>query len=340
MKNRKVMFMSPLQVQTIEEEYVSRPLGENEIFVKLIYSLISPGTEQAMLAGTESWAQLPLCPGYASVSRVIEAGKGVKDIEPGDVIFHYGSHCEYQTLEVRDVVLKVPAGLELRWVPFTRMATVAFTSLRVSNIELGDKVSVTGLGLVGNLAAQLARLQGATVIGVDLSKDRLRTARQCFVEYTLEADDSVKEKIMKITDGRGVSSHIEATGIPRVGVDSLEYIGSQGEMILLGSPRGVYQTDVTDVLNYCHLENRGSITFKGAHEWRYPVEPDRFVKHSLVRNSLIVFELMQRQKLQIEPLISHVIKPEQAAEAYEGLRINKDRYNGVLFDWSAEGETR
>lgn len=77
----------------------------------------------------------------------------------------------------------------------------------------------------------------------------------------------------------------------------------------------------------------GCITFKGAHEWRYPTEPNSFVKHSLVRNSGIVFELMQQQKLHIEPLISHVIKPEQASEAYEGLRTNKDQYNGVLFDW-------
>ncbi|MEK8131832.1 zinc-binding alcohol dehydrogenase [Paenibacillus filicis] len=340
MKNRKVMFMSPLQVQTVEEEYVPGGLGDNEISVKLIYSLISPGTEQAMLAGTESWAQLPLCPGYASVSRVLEAGQGVKDFKPGDVVFHYGSHCEYQTVEVRDVVLKVPDGLNLKWVPFTRMATVAFTSLRVSNIELGDKVSVTGLGLVGNLAAQLARLQGATVIGVDLSKERLRTASQCGVNYTLEAGSGVKEKLMEITRGNGVSSHIEATGVPQVAVESLQYIGSEGEIILLGSPRGVFNTNVTDVLNYSHLANFGCITFKGAHEWRYPTEPDRFVKHSLVRNSLIVFDLMQRQQLQIEPLISHVIKPEQAADAYQGLRTDKDRYNGVLFDWSAEGEAR
>lgn len=65
-----------------------------------------------------------------------------------------------------------------------------------------------------------------------------------------------------------------------------------------------------------------------------PVEPNEFMKHSLVRNSNIVFELMLKNKLHIEPLISHVMKPDQAQEAYEGLRLNKDQYNGVLFDWS------
>ncbi|MFF2014710.1 zinc-binding alcohol dehydrogenase [Paenibacillus sp. NPDC058177] len=335
MRNRKIMFVSPNQVETVEEAFTAPTLGENEVLVQLIYSLISPGTELAMLAGTEWWAKLPLNPGYASVSRIIEAGAGVKDVQVGDAVFHYGSHSEYQVLEVKDVVLKVPDGLDLRWIPFTRMATVAFTSVRVSNIELGDKVSVSGLGLVGNLAAQLARLQGATVIGVDLSQERLKTARVCGVDYALDGSSGkVKEELMALTNGQGVSSHIEATGISKVAVDSLEYIGSQGEIILLGSPRGEYNTDITDVLNYCHLYNRGCITFKGAHEWRYPTEPNQFVKHSLVRNSKIVFELMQQNRLQIEPLISHVIKPEQASEAYAGLRNNKDQYNGVLFDWA------
>jgi len=335
MKNKKVMFSSPLLVETVDETLNPTTLNENEILVELIYSLISPGTELAMLTGKEEWAKLPLCPGYASVSKVIEAGLGVNDIESGDIVFHYGQHCKYQVVNITDVCIQVPEQLDLKWVPFTRMATVAFTSIRVSEIEVGDYVSVTGLGLVGNLAAQLARLQGATVIGVDLSSERIRTAEACSVDFTFNGGvEDVKEQINILTNGKGVSTHIEATGVSAVAIDSLKWIGKMGEIIFLGSPRGEFNTDATDILNYCHLYGRGCITFKGAHEWRYPVEPNAFVKHSLVRNSKIVFELMKQNRLHIEPLISHVIKPEQAKEAYEGLRTNKDQYNGVLFDWS------
>ncbi|WP_028562975.1 zinc-dependent alcohol dehydrogenase [Paenibacillus pinihumi] len=335
MKNRKVMFVNPWEVELVEETAGSLKPGRGDVLVKLIYSLISPGTELAMLSGKESWAPHPVCPGYASVSRIIEVGEGVTEFKEGDIVFHYGNHLEYQIVAARDAFIKVPENLDLKWVPFTRMATVAFTSVRVSNIELGDYVSVSGLGLVGNLAAQLARLQGATVIGIDLAKERIHTASQCGLDYPLDGGEgNTRDKIMEITGGKGVACHIEATGVPKVGVDSLSYIGSLGEIIFLGSPRGEYNTDVTDVLNYCHLYNRGCITFKGAHEWRYPTEPNQFVKHSLVRNSLIVFELMKQGRLQIEPLISHVIKPEQAKEAYDGLRNHKDQYNGVLFDWS------
>lgn len=88
------------------------------------------------------------------------------------------------------------------------------------------------------------------------------------------------------------------------------------------------------MLNYCHLTSRGNIQFKGAHEWRYPITPNDFVKHSLVRNSHIVFGLMEQGKLLVDSLISHVLPPEAAPQAYDGLRHNKEAYNGVLFDWN------
>ncbi|MNZ94283.1 hypothetical protein D3C78_1133860 [compost metagenome] len=64
------------------------------------------------------------------------------------------------------------------------------------------------------------------------------------------------------------------------------------------------------------------------------MERDSFIKHSLVRNSQIVFDLMAKHKLQIEPLISHVLSPDEAPAAYAGLRDDKEHYHGVLFDWS------
>ncbi|KRE70105.1 zinc-dependent alcohol dehydrogenase [Paenibacillus sp. Soil750] len=334
MNNKKVIFLSPWQVETVEENF-SGQIGVEEVLVKKLYTLISPGTELAMLSGNEAWFQMPGIPGYAAVSEIVEVGAGVTGFTSGDIVFHYGTHSKYEVVSIRGTFLKVPKNLDLKWVPFTRMATVATTAIRVSNIEFGDYVSVTGLGLIGNMAAQLAQAQGATVIGIDLSVERLRIAEQCGVIYGLNGgQDSVKEQIADITHGKGVSTHIEATGVPQVAIQSLPYIAKLGEIIFLGSPRGEYNTDVTDVLNYCHLYGRGCITFKGAHEWRYPIEANEFVKHSLVRNSSIIFEMMKQRRLQIEPLISHVLKPEEAKKAYEGLRLNKDQYSGVLFDWS------
>ncbi|RTE08796.1 zinc-dependent alcohol dehydrogenase [Paenibacillus whitsoniae] len=333
MKHTKIVFQGPWQVETVQASF-SQDIGDQEVLVKKLYTLISPGTELAMLSGNEAWFAMPGIPGYAAVSEIVKAGRGVKDFQAGDIVFHYGNHAQYEVVSTNGTFLKVPAELNRQWVPFTRMATVAATAIRVSAIEFGDYVSVTGLGLIGNMAAQLAGAQGATVIGLDLSEERLRIAEQCGVPYRLQGGTAVKEQLAEITGGAGVSTHIEATGVPQVAVQSLAYIAKLGEIIFLGSPRGAYNGDVTDILNYCHLYNRGCITFKGAHEWRFPTEPNEFVKHSLVRNSKIVFEMMKTNRLQIAPLISHVLEPGQAKEAYRGLKENKDRYSGVLFDWS------
>ena len=51
------------------------------------------------------------------------------------------------------------------------------TSLRTARIELGDIVAVIGLGLVGQLVAQLVRVQGGVVIGIDLNPQRVDLAK-------------------------------------------------------------------------------------------------------------------------------------------------------------------
>ncbi|MEJ2613482.1 MAG: zinc-binding dehydrogenase, partial [Ignavibacteriaceae bacterium] len=208
-----------------------------------------------------------------------------------------------------------------------------------SNIQLGDYVAVTGLGLVGNLAAQLAQLQGGEVIGIDINSSRLDIAEKCGIKNIINSSESGwKEKIRKLTDGKGVHTLIDATGIPKVIADSLSIISTYGEAILLGSPRGKFETDATEIFNHVHYIHRGSITFKGALEWRFPTYQNDFVKHSIERNSKIVINLINNKSLNIESLLTHELKPEDAVKGYEGLKNNQDKFLGVIFNWTNKPE--
>lgn len=334
MHYKKVVFTAPWTVELQEDDMELNSVPEGQAVIRTHYSLISAGTELACLSGRETWFKMPGGSGYCSVGEIIAIGKNVSGFKPGDVVFQYGQHAGLITAPVGGVFLKIPAGLDEKLAPFARMASIAMAAIRVSKIELGDYVAVIGQGLVGIMAAQLARLQGATVIVADVSAKRLELSRACGIEHRFNPGQcNLKEKVMAVTGGEGVSTLIDASGSPRVIVESLPLIAQLGELILLGSPRGECQKDITDVLNYCHLFGRGCITFKGAHEWRYPVERDKFVKHSLERNTRIIFDLMVSNRLVAKPLISHVLGAEQAGQAYEGLRTKKDEYYGVLFDW-------
>ncbi|MBN8216081.1 MAG: zinc-binding alcohol dehydrogenase [Spirochaetes bacterium] len=335
MKSRKIVFAAPWKTELAVEEVETAAVPENALVLRKHFTLVSAGTELACLSGGESWFKLPGVHGYTALSEVLAVGAGVKDFAKGDLVFHYGNHREIQVVPTTDLVLKVPAGITEKHVPFTRMATIAMTAIRVSGIELGDAVAVTGQGLVGIMAAQLARLSGGEVIALDPSAQRLELARRCGIVHTIDPSaGGVKEKVMALTGGAGVSTYIEASGVPKVFIESLPLVGKGGEAILLGSPRGEYPVNATELLNYSHLWSHGCVTVKGAHEWRYPVKHDGFVKHSFERNSRIVIDLIKSGALAIDPLLTHTLKPEQHAQAYEGLRHEKEKYIGVVFDWS------
>lgn len=332
LNNRVILFDAPMKV-SFAEQTLDAALQPGELFVQKLYSLISTGTELACLSGGESWFKMPAMPGYCCVSQVKNSES--EKYMAGDIIFHYGSHSQYQKIAEGDFIVKVPDGVDLQCVPMLRMATVAFTAVRISNIELGDWVAVTGQGLVGNMAAQLAKRSGATVVGVDPSATRREESVLCGIDYALPSEGAV-DRIRELTGGLGVNTVIEATGVPKVAEEVLPAIGYHGEIILLGTPRGGYMANLAEVLRFCHIDGLGSVTFKGAHEWRYPVKREKFVKHSIERNTEICMRLMRRGELRVKELISHVITPEQAPEIYLKLNADRNEYLGIIIDWTKE----
>jgi threonine dehydrogenase-like Zn-dependent dehydrogenase len=340
--NARVVIAAPGRAGLEPNEIDESAWSPEEVWVRTRYSLISAGTEGAAFANATGAHRYPASPGYASVGEVVHEGTEFPDARRGDLVFCYGGHQQYA--RARRLCIPLPAGLDPSYAPFARMATVAMTALRVSSLELGDWAAVIGQGAVGVMCAQLLQLAGAAVAGIDLAPQRLALARACGVRHTVGAaggDDEVVAAVRDLTGGRGVEATVEAVGSPRTVHLAARLTGKLGEVILLGSPRGAYESDVTAVLNYVHLWGNGCLTFKGAHEWRYPVraagpesgEPGP--KHSLERNTRIVFDLMRDGRLAYRPLRTHLLPPGEAQTAYAGLRDRKDEFLGVVFDWSA-----
>lgn len=336
MQAKQIVFPMPNEVELQAFELDLSALKSTDVAIRTHYSLISPGTELACLSGRESWAKLPFVPGYAGCGEVLAVGSEVKGFQVGDRVFSYTKHAS--VVRGSTLILPLPAALDERRACFARMAAVSITALRVSAAELGDHIAVFGLGLVGNLCAQLFALAGCRVIGIDPSPARRATALRCGVAYALDpSDDTVKAEVADLTRGAMCGTVVEATGIPAVASHAAEIAGKLGEVILLGSPRGEYMGDLTTLLNQVHLWGNGCVTFKGAHEWRFPTRRDAQgqTKHSIERNVEILFALIAEGKLRVDELITHVLSPAEAGAAYAGLRDRKEEYLGVLLDWRA-----
>jgi len=341
MKGKRIVFPEKMMV-SLEDFEIDEKIKHSEVLLRTIYSLICPGTELSVLTGTTVLppytVKYPQYAGYTAVSEILKVGKTVTGFQEGDIVFTYSSaHSSIVKRDVtRGVLLKVPKKIDLKFIPFARMAAISMTALRISKGELGDFAAIQGLGLIGNMAAQLFSLSGLNVIGIEISKRRLEIARECGITNLINPlTTDLKKKVMELTDGLGCLVSVDAIGNPRLIENICEITAPLGEVILLGSPRGKYETDITPMLNYIHFWPRGCLTFKGAHEWRFPRFQKEGSKHSIERNIKIIFKLMSDNRLKIKPLLTHILPPYRAEEAYYGLLNKKDEYLGVLFDWNA-----
>jgi 2-desacetyl-2-hydroxyethyl bacteriochlorophyllide A dehydrogenase len=323
-----------LQTNTLDEHM----LGPNELLIETEWSFISTGTELANYTGREpkvfqpgQWCTYPWKSGYANCGIVRAAGVQVTRANPGDRVFTYGPHASAFNYNASRLVVRVPADLDAAVVAASRMAGVAATAIIVSEIRGNPWVAVFGLGLVGNLAAQMFRIRGCRVIGVDPVEQRRKLAEACGLAYTVGGSPAeAQEAIADITGGKLADITVDAVGDSRVVMQALKATASLGQLVILGSPRVAVQGDLTELLSDVHLR---WITIRGALEWCLPMYPDVGNHESQYSKQEMIFDWLRRGELQIEPLISHRLQPAQVKEAYEGLLHQPDLYTGVLFDW-------
>jgi 2-desacetyl-2-hydroxyethyl bacteriochlorophyllide A dehydrogenase len=337
MKNKKILVSKPWEISLIEEESDLQIEGPNEVILRNQYSHISAGTELACVSGIEGWFTIPNTPGYTAVAEVIEKGTNVQHFEKGDVVYTFGPHQQWFKIDITDrwhgVCVKVPDGLEPDIASFTHMAGIAMTSLRASSIELGDVVVVAGLGAIGNFAAQMAQLQGATVIAFDINNSRIKIAGECGIHHIFNPkEQDTRKAIMSITGREKVDCWIDASGSAPLIEQALDHIIASGQMILLGSPRHEYQTNLVKTLQKIHLLD--AIKIKSALEFTFPTHQNDFNKHSIERNSAIIMDLMKNGSLKVKPFYTHKVTPEDAPSAYFGLRDKPDEFVGVVIDWT------
>jgi 2-desacetyl-2-hydroxyethyl bacteriochlorophyllide A dehydrogenase len=354
MKSQYVSFTGPNQASLAEEELSPEQLRQGEALIRSEYSIISSGTEGAgftdLVREMPNLQDLrlgyPRRTGYGNLGRVVAVGPDTPLARVGDRVLTFSKHGSYALANagVRDYVqnphyfsrpfaLPVPEDMDGKRAVATRMAGVSITALRSSSVRPGDRVVVIGLGLVGNFAAQLFQLAGARVLGLDVSARRLEIARACGVAEVLDsgAGDPVAAVREWSGDGGGAEVVVEAIGRSELVMQAVEMTRRFGETILLGSPRARVTADVTPMLTRIHIL---AIRMIGALEWTYPVPADsERAPVTIERNYQQILGWIRAGRLVVDPLISHVLSPRQAQEAYDGLTNRKDEYSAVVFDW-------
>jgi len=315
-------------VVTVEDFELKQP-EPNEVLIRTVSTLISTGTETAFLMAMPNTSGIfPQYPGYSNAGIVDSVGTKVSKLRVGDRVASRGRHASY-VLATEDMVLKIPDGTSFDEASFFALGSIALQGTRKAHIELGDSVVVLGQGLVGLLALQLAKLSGAMpLIGVDLYDYRLSISSKQGADHVLNPlKVDLEKEVGKVTDGKGASVVIEATGNPKVILTAFKLAGDYGRVILLGSPRG--ETEV----NFYREIHRKGISVIGAHERTRPRYESYHGWWTQRDDASLILKLLSRGLLKVRDLITLKMGFQEAQEAYRKLIEAKETVLGVILDW-------
>lgn len=322
-------------------EYEDAPLEKGYIRAKVSYAAAKHGTEfthfrgqdpflenvfdeeyQLFLASQEA-ADKPyfMRPGNMWVGTVTETGEGVEGIEIGTRIAGYGPFKSTHTLKPEEALL-MPERMTWKEAVCYDPAQFAMGGIRDGNVRLGDNVVVSGLGAIGLIAAQMAKLAGARMVIVcDPIEKRRQVALENGADYAIDsANADVGLEIKKLTDKRGADVIIETSGNYNALQQAIRGVAYNGNVAVVG-----WYKECHGGLNLgreAHF-NQPNILISRACS-----EPNReYPRWSFDRICKECWEMLAKGLIKCENIVDPVVRMEEAADAY--MAIEQDPVSSV-----------
>ncbi len=304
------------------------PLGPEDVRVECEYGAEKHGTMAAFIKGYAqargqwdwSWqmyrpggpggqGSLPL--GNMQVGRVVERGKRCSRLEIGARVCLW--HC-FQRLATAPETACRQLSESVPWKDATLLdpAEFAFGAIRDGGLRIGDEVAVFGMGAIGLVAVQLAKLAGAArVFAVELFPKRRDAALKCGAEEAIDPSlCDAGAKIKELTNGRGVDVAIDFSGSAKALQQALKG-AAYGGTVVCGAFPPPYSAGL-DFGAEAHM-NRPRIVFSRACSDPNPEHP----RWSHSRISAACFALIESGAIKGEHLVDEPVAFEALPEAYK-----------------------
>ncbi|CAN5430942.1 hypothetical protein BH11PSE11_BH11PSE11_02470 [soil metagenome] len=284
--------------------------------------------------------------GYSLAGEIVAIGAGVTDLAVGDMVACCGAgkanHADYVVVK-RNMACRIPKGCDPRWASATTIGTIAMQGVRRSEPQLGERVAVLGLGLIGQMTVQMLRAAGCTVLGLDLDEERLQRALSLGMEAGASDTDRYKQLIRDMTGGKGVDRTLitAATKSHAVINLSMEITRAKGTVVIVGDvglnvERSHFYRKEIDLLM---SSSYGPGRYDRAYEEDGVDYPMSYVRWTLNRNMASYMDLIASGRLNIEALVDREAPIDQAPDVYRSLLAEGSaRPMGVLFSYPQGAE--
>jgi len=279
--------------------------------------------------------------GYATAGAVIEVGEGVTDFAPGDRVACAGqdraSHAEIVSVP-QHLCAKIPEGVALEHAAFTTLGAIALHGVRQADVRLGETVAVIGLGLVGQLAAQLLKASGCRVLGVDLNDDACVLARECGCDVAVV--DDAERAAAQLTDGFGVDAVVITASSPTNAPLELaaKIARDRARVVVVGAVKMELPRDdfYRKELELRLSRSYGPGRYDPVYEDKGVDYPVGYVRWTEQRNMEAFLRLIADGKINLSPLVTHKFPIADALRAYDLITGTKpEHFVGVLLEYPA-----
>jgi propanol-preferring alcohol dehydrogenase len=254
-------FTKPLQIEDVPKP---QP-GPGEVVVKIETSGLCHTDIHAAHGDWPVKPKLPLIPGHEGVGIVESLGAGVTEVAKGDRValpwlglacgtceycttgwetlcekqlntgyFLDGGYAEYAKASAK-YVAKVPAGIDpLDAAPLTCAGVTTYKAVKLSGARPASLVAVFGIGGLGHLALQYAKIFGAAVVAVDVVDEKLELARELGADYTVNA--LTEDPVQAIKGLGGADAAISVAVAPKAFQQAYGSLRRGGKLVFVALP--------------------------------------------------------------------------------------------------------
>jgi len=264
--------------------------------------------------------------GYSLAGKVIAVGTGITDLAVGDWVACAGAgkanHADYVSVP-RNLVCRVPQGCDLKLAATTTVGTIALQGVRRAAPLLGETVCVIGLGLIGQITAQLLRANGVKVLGLDLDSQRVTKALGLGMDAGASTTEAYQLLVRDHTGGRGadrvlITAAAESDAVINLAMDVAR---AKGRVVIIGDvglnvKRDIFYRKEIDLLM---STSYGPGRYDRGYEEEGRDYPFAHVRWTLNRNMQAYLELIAAGRIDIAALIERIIPVAEAPAAYRVL---------------------
>lgn len=294
----------------------TEPLSHGHLRVRTTLSGVRHVSDLAMMQGDRRLTrdEETSVPRAWCVAEVLETGPGCNGLSAGDVVHGLMHHAEEQ-------VVPMQALYPIQWLrpEFALFADPGMAALRCiyrAHIQYGQRVLISGLGAVGLMAIQYARLSGATdIVAMDSSEERLRIARRLGANSLVRTDEDAQSR---------TKYHLDAA------VDVSGSTEGLRQCMRMLRPGGRL---IAGAFTYADLDPAAFIELTGNLD---PVFECMFTSQRDAALEQTVITSLASQQVIVWPIISHIIPFEEAPSLYATMKADPNCHLKVLFTY---GET-